>query len=58
MGKLKKRYVCEYAGYGTNDPRTGSHLKKQGNDKYISTITCLVHFNKVIVEVYEDDDKK
>lgn len=52
--KLKKRFICEYAGYGKNDSREGSHLKKRGNGDYISTITCLVHFNKVVVEVYED----
>lgn len=52
--KPTKRFICEYVGYGTNDSRTGSHLKKQGNDKIVSTITCLVHFNKVVVEEYEE----
>ena len=52
--KSKKRMICEYAGYGKNDERTGSHLKKQGNPDIVSTITCLVHFNKVVVEVEEE----
>lgn len=51
---LKKRIVCEYGGYGKNDPREGSHLKKKKHNKYISTLTCLSHFNKVILECYED----
>ena len=54
--KLKKRFIAEYAGYGKNDPREGSHLKKRGDGKYISTVTCLCHFNKVVVEVYEDNE--
>ena len=54
-GKLIKRFIAEYAGYGKNDPRQGSHLKKRGNGKYISTITCLCNFNKCIVEVYEKE---
>ena len=54
--KLKDRFICEYAGYGKNDSRSGSHLKKQSNKDIVSTITCLVNFNKVVVEIYEDDE--
>lgn len=56
--KLIKRFITEYSGYGKNDPRTGSHLKKRGKNKYISTITCLVHFNKTVVELYESNENK
>ena len=56
--KLIKRYIAEYAGYGKNDPRSGSHLKKRNEKGVVSTITTLSHFNKVVVEIYEVDEDK
>ena len=53
-GKLIERMVCEYHGYGSKDNRDGSHLIKHDNDKVCTTITTLVGFNKVVVEIYDD----
>ena len=54
----KKLIMCEYTGYGKNDPREGSHLIKGGN--VASTLTTQSHFNKVVVEIteYNKDDEK
>lgn len=57
-GKLVNRYIADYAGYGKNDPRKGSHLKKNSNPKICATMTTLVSFNKVVVEEYEIDDEE
>lgn len=54
--KAKKKIICEYHGYGKNDVREGSHLIQQIDKKVCSTITTLVSFNKVVVEIYEDDE--
>lgn len=53
--KAKKKIICEYHGYGKNDTREGSHLIQRIDKKVCSTITTLVSFNKVVVEIYEDD---
>lgn len=57
--RVKKRHFYEYSGYGKHDDRKGSYLiKTKMNDKYISTLTTMVFFNKVVVEEIEIDDEK
>lgn len=56
-GKLIEKYIAEYAGYGKNIAKTGSFLKKNSNPKVVNTLTTLVNFNKVVVEVYEIDEE-
>lgn len=55
-GKIINRYIADYAGYGKNDPRKGSHLKKHSNPKICATLTTLCAFNKVVVEEIEEDE--
>lgn len=54
--KLIKRCIVECHGYCTNDNRSGSHITKPMSDDICQTLTTLADFNKLVLEVYDDEE--
>lgn len=54
--KCVEKFIVDHQGYGKADPRPGSHMVKSSTNEVCSTLTTFVGMNKLVVEVYDDED--
>lgn len=54
--KLEEKYIVDHQGYGKSDPRPGSHLVMSSNKDICTTLTTFCGMNKMVVEVYDDNE--
>lgn len=54
--KLVDRFIVDHQGYGKKDERPGSHMVRSSSDDVCTTLTTFCGLNKLVVEVYDDNE--
>ena len=56
MKKNRERFIVDFHGYGTMNPKSGGHMMISPNKNVCTTLTTQCSFNKYVIEIYKDDE--